>query len=500
MLVKLHLIEQPRPMNGISFAKHCVRPTVRQQDGSEEKKMAFSLTHNYLAKADISVDGSKPAGTCDIASSIVDRAALLSQFRRVRQASIVMCRPLLAEDYRVQPMADASPPWWNLGHTSWFFARNVLAPFGGEVEPQDGDYDYVLNSYYASLGPRLPRCRRGSISRPTTEEIYRYHKSVDGRIEALVETISEDRLADLEFVLSIGIQHEQQHQELFYTEIKCILAQNPASLRRPYSTRPNEPVRPQTPRPPCFVEFDGGLFEFGNRKGGWCWDNESPVHKFFLQPFCLQDRLVTNAEYQEFIDDGGYRQQLLWLDNGWTRAQEEGWESPLYWERTDGEWSVWTLTGMRPLAGDEPVCHVSFYEADAFARWASNTYDKCGNARLPSEREWEQAARQMAADPSSDAFLDSGQLHPVSASGDGTTQMSGCLWQWTSSYYEPYPGYRPFPGALAEYNGKFMDNQRVLRGGSCVTPRDHFRISYRNFWSAPTRFQFTGIRLARDAE
>ena len=252
---------------------------------------------------------------------------------------------------------------------------------------------------------------------------------------------------------------------------------------------------------PRFVAFDGGLFEFGHREEGWCWDNELPVHEFFLHPFFLQDRLVTNAEYQEFLADGGYRQQLLWLDNGWARVQQEGWQAPLYWERRDGEWSIWTLAGLRPLAADEPVCHVSFYEADAFARWASQTFASCRRARLPSEREWEHAARRLRTGPSGDAFLESGRLHPSPLGGsEPLAQMAGVLWQWTTSYYEPYPGYEPFPGALAEYNGKFMDNQRVLRGGSCVTPRDHFRVSYRNFWPAPTRFQFTGIRLARDAE
>jgi ergothioneine biosynthesis protein EgtB len=445
------------------------------------------------------------------AISNIDRVGLLQHFRRVRRASIEMCCSLRPEDYRAQPIEDVSPPWWNLGHTSWFFARNALAAFGGEAAPEDSAYDYVLNSYYASLGARLPRSRRGSISRPTIEEIYRYRQSVDRRVEALIETVDEDRLADLEFVVTIGIQHEQQHQELFYTEIKCILAGNPPNLRQPYCAsatswaKPNEPLRPQTPGEPRFVAFDGGLFEFGHREEGWCWDNELPVHKFFLHPFFLQDRLVTTAEYQEFLADGGYRQQLLWLDNGWARVQEEGWQAPLYWEQHDGEWSIWTLTGLRPLAADEPVCHVSFYEADAFARWASQTFASCRGARLPSEREWEYAARKLrnvpSTAPSDDAFLESGRLHPSPFMGsEPLSQMAGVLWQWTTSYYEPYPGYEPFPGALAEYNGKFMDNQRVLRGGSCVTPRDHFRVSYRNFWPAPTRFQFTGIRLAHDAE
>jgi ergothioneine biosynthesis protein EgtB len=429
------------------------------------------------------------------------REALLARFRRVRQASITMCRPLRAEDFRLQPIEEVSPPWWNLGHTSWFFVRNVLEPFGGRLVREDAQYDFLLNSYYASLGSRLPRSRRGSITRPTTEEIYRYRASVDQRVEDLLETVDPGHLDALSSVLAIGLEHEQQHQELFYTEIKVILAQNLRELRQPYRAVPEEERPVDAVDPLRFVDFAGGLLEFGHRGQGWCWDNELPVHKFYLAPFALANRLVTNAEYQEFLDDHGYDQQLLWLDNGWARLQGEGWHAPLYWERVDGCWWLWTLDGMRPLPPEEPVCHVSFYEADAFARWKSQTAACHRGVRLPTEREWEQAARSTLCEPQEDAFLESDRLHPACAKGGRSlAQMAGCLWQWTSSYYEPYPGYRPFLGVLAEYNGKFMDNQRVLRGGSCVTPREHFRVSYRNFWSAPTRFQFTGIRLVRSEE
>lgn len=428
--------------------------------------------------------------------SAVDRAAWIDRFRRVRQASVEMCRPLAAEDYRLQPMEDVSPPWWNLGHTSWFFVRNLLEPFGGARQPEDAQYDFVLNSYYTALGPRLARDRRGLISRPTTEEIYRYQSSVDRRVEDLLRSLDEDRLEDAAFVLTVGLNHEQQHQELFYTEIKFILAENPPTLRRPYRHAPGESAPGEAARS-RFLEFDGGLLEFGNLEGGWCWDNELPVHKFHLEPFALQDRLVTNAEYLEFVDDGGYSQPLAWLDNGRACVEQQGWRAPLYWERHDGAWLQWTLGGMKPLVADEPVCHVSFYEADAFARWRSQAYSD-RPARLPSEREWEYAARRSAPGAAG-GFLDSARLHPSARPGRAPLeQMAGVLWQWTASYYEPYPGYRPLPGALAEYNGKFMDNQRVLRGGSCVTPRDHYRTSYRNFWPGATRFQFTGIRLASD--
>jgi ergothioneine biosynthesis protein EgtB len=432
------------------------------------------------------------------------REALLAQFRAVRATSLEMCGSLSAEAFRIQPSDEVSPPWWNLGHTSWFFVRNVLQPFGGAREPEDDDFDYVLNSYYASLGERVARARRGVLSRPTTAEIYAYRASVDRRVEALMSTIDEPSWADLTAATTIGVNHEQQHQELFYTEIKSILAQNPPRLRRGYLASPPASVPAASADASRFVEFAGGLLEFGHTAATWCWDNELPRHLYYLRSFALADRLVTNGEYLAFIDDAGYRRQSLWLDNGWNAVQQHGWQAPLYWEPIDGQWWNWTLGGMRRLELDEPVCHVSFYEADAFARWSGETFDTQQGARLPSEREWEYAAAQLldeSGDVSSPAaFLDIDRLHPVADTRQGFGQMFGGVWQWTASYYEPYPGYRPFDGALAEYNGKFMDNQRVLRGGSCVTPRDHFRHTYRNFWPSPTRFQFSGIRLARDIE
>jgi ergothioneine biosynthesis protein EgtB len=423
--------------------------------------------------------------------------AALSRFRRVRGASIAMCASLSSEEYRLQPMEDVSPPWWNLGHTSWFFVRNVLQPFGGRIEPEDAQYDFLLNSYYVSLGERISRDARGMVSRPTTDEIFCYRASVDQRVIELVDTIDDDHLNDLISMILIGTQHEQQHQELFYTEIKSIRHQNILNLREPY-TEHAPPELLERLKPIQFQEFGSGLFEFGNCEGGWCWDNELPLHLQYLAQFALADRLVTNAEYLEFMEDGGYSNPLLWLDNGWRERQSQGWCAPLYWERVDGQWWNWTLNGMRPVAEEEPVCHVSFYEADAFARWKDQNFVGFRNVRLPTEREWEQAARLTGAEVDDDAFADSGHLHPVPAKNHGTLrQMSGCLWQWMTSYYEPYPGYTPYTGTLVEYNSKFMDNQRVLRGGSCVTPHDHFRISYRNFWKATTRFQFSGIRLAR---
>lgn len=416
-------------------------------------------------------------------AAISDRTELLSRYQAVRRASIEMCRGLEPTEYRLQPMDDVSPPWWNLGHTSWFFARNVLAAFGGERSLEDQQYDFLLNSYYSSLGERLPRGQRGLVTRPTTEEVYAYRSSVDRRISNLVEGIAAEQFAELATVLRIGIEHEQQHQELFYSEVLYILAQNPTGLRRAYRAASPLPEQPNHPALQ-FIPLDGGLFEFGNVEGGWCWDNELPVHQQYVEPFAFANRLVTNGEFREFIDDGGYRNQLLWLDNGWQQRQAHQWRAPLYWEQIDGDWQTFTLSGMQQLQLGAPVCHVSFYEADAFARWKSETFADFQDLRLPTEREWENAARW--------ASLPTTPHRPAAI-----VDLHGALWQWTASYYEPYPGYRPFPGALSEYNGKFMDNQRVLRGGSLVTPDGHYRLSYRNFWPAATRFQFTGIRLAR---
>jgi ergothioneine biosynthesis protein EgtB len=417
-----------------------------------------------------------------------ERELLWDYYRTVRQASVAMCATLDPEQCRIQPIPEVSPPWWNLAHTSWFFVRNALEPFGGKTIKEDHLFDYVLNSYYVSLGPRIARDLRGLVTRPTMQEVYEYRKSVDTRMEALIRGLKTEIYERLAPIILLGLQHERQHQELFYSEIKFILYQNPPSLRIPYRRQVQEKTSNPT-LPQKFISFEGGLYNIGNCEKDWGWDNEYPIHKFFVENFALQNRLITNREYMEFMDDGGYEKQLLWLDNGWNRRQMEGWTGPLYWEKVDGEWQIWTLTGMKKIDPDEPVCHVSFYEAEAFARWKE--------ARLPKEQEWECAARLSKISSEKGNFLDSGTLHPKKAPNqEGLTQMLGEVWEWTASYYEPYPGYKPFTGNLREYNEKFMDNQRVLRGGSCVTERDHIRISYRNFWPPETRFQFTGFRLA----
>jgi ergothioneine biosynthesis protein EgtB len=437
----------------------------------------------------------------------MDRQTLLARYRATRALSLELCRPLKAEDFRIQSMPDVSPPWWNLGHTSWFFAKNVLEPFG-RYRADDARLEYALNSYYESLGPRLARDHRGLVTRPTTDEVFHFRSSVDERLESLLREAPEDDLPRLRFLVFTGIQHEQQHQELLVTEIKHILGANVPELREPYlaGTYPSAP--PSAPAPLRFVPFASGLHEFGNLEGGWCWDNEMPVHRAWLDAYALADRLVTNGEYLEFVDAGGYSDPLLWLSNGWARARDAGWSAPLYWERdaAGGRWRQWTLAGLRELDLDEPVAHVSFYEADAFARWQAGRGGEWAGTRLPTEREWEHAARASGFPGQAANFLDPRVLHPRAANGhrqggEGAgaplAQMGGDLWEWTTNHYEPYPGYQPFDGALMEYNGKFMDNQRVLRGGSCATPADHIRPSYRNFWPPDTRFQFTGIRLAR---
>jgi len=447
-----------------------------------------------------------------------------------------MCRPLASEDYRVQPRAEVSPPWWNLGHTSWFFARNVLCTLGGEYDETDRRLDYLLNSYYVSLGSRLTRASRGQMARPTNDEILEYRLSVERRVERLIETIADDQFPRAVFLIQLGNQHEQQHQELFHTEIKAIYHELPTELRPSYlaaglaprvSRPPPQKVRTgetpvarkvsplplgegqgegrarsgETPvaRGPTFTEFSGGLCEIGNVEGGWCWDNELPVHRAYLPDFALADRPVTCGEFLEFVEDGGYRNPLLWLDNAWSIVEEEGWTAPLYWEQRDGRWWLFTLGGMCPLDPDEPVCHVSFYEADAYVRWRRTAAAEMRDVRLPTEQEWEHAARHSRASCDGANLLDAGRLHPASTNDTpaGPKQLLGDVWEWTSSYYQPYPGFQPYAGALAEYNSKFMDNQRIMRGGSCLTPPGHVRLSYRNFWSPQTRFQMTGLRLAK---
>jgi ergothioneine biosynthesis protein EgtB len=406
-------------------------------------------------------------------------------YQEVRQLSESICRPLAIEDYVIQSMADVSPPKWHLAHTTWFFETFLLSHFPG-YEVFHPQFNYLFNSYYEAVGKRHPRPKRGLLSRPTVEEIYRYRAYVDAAMQALLHQIDESNLSSL---VLLGLHHEQQHQELLLTDIKHILASNP--LRPAYRSDipPYISTDPQnhSALSEQWLDYPGGLYAIGHEGQNFAFDNESPVHQVYLQDYYLASRLVTNGEYLEFIEADGYRKPEYWLSEGWTTVQMEEWEAPLYWERIDGSWWIMSLSGLRPLNPQEPVCHVSFYEADAYARWRGT--------RLPTEAEWEVAAAQLSMQGN---LLENGLLHPLPAAGiTRPDQMFGDVWEWTQSAYLPYPGFKSAAGAVGEYNGKFMCNQMVLRGGSCVTPPNHIRSTYRNFFPPSTRWQFSGIRLAR---
>jgi ergothioneine biosynthesis protein EgtB len=414
-----------------------------------------------------------------------NRSQLLDRYRAVRRVSEEICGPLEIEDYVIQSMDDVSPPKWHLAHTTWFFETFVLAPsLSGyrEFHPQVG---YLFHSYYEAVGERHPRPKRGLLSRPTVREVYQYRSHVDDAMSQWVAAADDDALASRLPILEIGFHHEQQHQELLLTDLKNILARNPT--KPVYRAREIPPPR-QLPRLD-WLPYQGGVVEIGHQGGGFAYDNEGPRHRVFLNDYSLSNRLVTNGEYIEFIDDGGYAQPAHWLSEGWATVNENRWQAPLYWEKLDGRWGMMTLSGFRPVEEAEPVCHVSYFEADAYARWRGK--------RLPTEAEWEHAA---AGHPVEGNFYDAGLLHPAPANAAPASlqQLFGDVWEWTQSPYTAYPGFRPANGAIGEYNGKFMSNQWVLRGGSCATSQNHIRSTYRNFFPAGARWQFSGIRLASD--
>jgi ergothioneine biosynthesis protein EgtB len=385
-------------------------------------------------------------------------------------------------------MPDVSPPKWHLGHTSWFFEQVILERFVQGYQPFSVPYHYIFNSYYDSFGDRVARDCRGTLSRPTVAQVYDYRAAIDERMLALLERI-DDQDPDVPRLVELGLHHEQQHQELLVTDIKHILASNPL---HPVYRKPPPEDRARVAPPVHWHSVPGGIFELGAPNGGFAWDNEKPRHRMLVSDFVLMDRLVTCGEYLEFMEDGGYSDPLLWLSDGWDARNRQGWQAPLYWVRVDGTWRIGTLAGERDLDPNEPVTHVSFYEAMAYARWAGK--------RLPTEVEWEKAAATVRAPLTDGNFLEEEYYHPrVRAHpSEALGQMFGDVWEWTGSAYLPYPGYRQEWGALGEYNGKFMSNQMVLRGGSCATPRSHFRPTYRNFFHCDKRWQFTGIRLAVD--
>ncbi|MBV7327253.1 ergothioneine biosynthesis protein EgtB [Chloroflexi bacterium TSY] len=416
--------------------------------------------------------------------------AFLERYQQVRGFTEELCEPLEKEDYVIQSMPDVSPTKWHIGHTSWFFETFVLAEAYPDYQPLHPQYAYLFNSYYVSVGQRHCRPKRGLLSRPTVKEVYDYRAHVDQHMLAFLDSMDDDQLANWSSVLDIGLHHEQQHQELMLTDIKHNLSINP--LRPAYHSRPYTHSNGDGTLPLTWVSFDEGIHTVGHDGNGFAFDNELPRHRIFVEPFELSSRLVTNGEFLAFLKDGGYQQHDLWLSEGFGWVQNQEWEAPLYWEEKDGEWWVQTLYGLQRVDLNEPVCHVSYYEADAYARWA--------DARLPTEFEWEIAARSLTPGYQGN-FADSRRFHPATLNGDppngSLPQMYGDVWEWTSSHYSPYPGYQPAEGALGEYNGKFMANQFVLRGGSCATSQSHIRSSYRNFFPADASWQFTGIRLAR---
>ena len=408
-------------------------------------------------------------------------SALAARYARVRAETERIALPLSAEDQAVQSMPDASPTKWHRAHTTWFFETFVLARVRGYV-PFDPAYAYLFNSYYEAVGPRHARNERGLITRPTSEEVREYRHHVDG---AMATLFGRGELADdFAALVELGLQHEQQHQELMLTDILHVFAQNP--LAPAYA--PHVRAEAGSAHAPQFVRYEGGIVDIGHEGSGFSFDNELPRHEVLLQPFAISDTLVTNAEWLEFIEADGYENPLHWLADGWQRAQTEVWHAPLYWRRHKDGWHTMTLSGLRPVDPDAPVAHVSYYEADAFARWRGK--------RLPTEQEWEHASSRSLRNEAN--FRDDGWLRPLPARGSAAPQFFGDVWQWTQSPYTPYPGYRPAEGAVGEYNGKFMVNQLVLRGGSCVTSADHIRGSYRNFFYPHQRWQFTGLRLAED--
>jgi ergothioneine biosynthesis protein EgtB len=397
-----------------------------------------------------------------------------------------LAEPLSPEDCQIQSMPDASPVKWHLAHTTWFFETFVLATHAPGYKVFHPTFSFLYNSYYNAIGERLARPDRGLITRPTLGEVYEYRRAVDHAMQAYFETAKQMPPAQVAGVIELGINHEQQHQELILTDVKHVLAQNP--LRPAYRSGaacPQEAAALAV----MWRASAGGLTWIGHDdETQFAFDNEGPRHRVFLEPFRLGSRLVTNGEFVEFIDDGGYRRPECWLSDGWNFVQTRRIEAPLYWERIDNCWWAYTLGGLRRVAESEPVCHVSYYEADAFARWAG--------ARLPTEAEWELAASELTREGN---FLESGGMHPRAATdGTGVAQFFGDTWEWTQSPYVPYPGSRPAAGALGEYNAKFMCNQFVLRGGSCATPQTHIRATYRNFFAPESRWQFSGIRLAKD--
>lgn len=417
----------------------------------------------------------------------VSKHQLADRLFATRELTLELAAPLSHEDMVVQAMPDASPTKWHLGHVTWFFERFILEKELAGYRVFDPAFNYCFNSYYETQGTRQPRQLRGLLTRPSIKQVLAYRRHVDEALRELALTRGLDS-APIAGLIEVGINHEQQHQELLLTDILALFAVNP--LRPAYREMVGPKLRGQPPPDLAWIGFEGGLCQIGHAGPGYAWDNELPRHTTYVPPFRLADRLVTNAEWRNFMADGGYDAPAHWLADGWSTVKREGWRAPLYWDEYDGDWYAMTLNGFRPVDPAAPVAHVSYYEADAYARWAGK--------RLPTEFEWEVASAGL---PIAGNMLPSKALQPVAAAAVADRrprQMFGDVWEWTQSAYLPYPGYRPNPGALGEYNGKFMVSQQVLRGASCVTPADHSRHTYRNFFYPFQRWQFVGLRLAED--
>jgi ergothioneine biosynthesis protein EgtB len=420
------------------------------------------------------------------------REHIIRTFQTVRQQTETLCQPLAIEDYVIQSIEDVSPPKWHLAHSSWFFETFILNTYLANYKSFHPSFDYLFNSYYQSKGKPYPRAKRGLLSRPTVEQIYAYRRHIDSQILTLVEQATEAQLKELHTLITLGLNHEQQHQELLLIDIKYNFSHDPNFPRYNLSSAwpKNTNLLFTTPKAK-FIEVSGGISEIGYRNNGFCFDNELPKHQKILIPYAISTQLVTNGEYLEFIEAGGYKKPQWWLADGWDYVLKNHWQAPLYWHHFANEWQIFTLNGLIPLNPSEPVCHISFYEADAYAKWRG--------AKLPSEEEWEHFVVSNAITTAEGNFLETGIFHPQASTQQYEAfpqQFFGDLWEWTASAYSAYPGYNPFRGTLGEYNGKFMSNQMVMRGGCCVTPKSHIRASYRNFFQPEKRWQFSGIRLA----
>lgn len=428
---------------------------------------------------------------------------LLEHYRNTRATSLHLCRTMKPEDFVIQSMPDVSPTKWHLAHTAWFFEVFILLQHYKGYKSPGKLFSYLFNSYYNAMGQQFCRPRRGQISRPTVDEVYAYRSHVDEKMTELLANLDGNPEADrIRELTVLGMNHEQQHQELLVTDIKHVFFMNPLYPALYEDFDGGKAPAAAAPGQARWVGFEGGLEEIGYTGDGFHFDNEKPIHSYYLNPYEISSRLVTNGQFLEFIEDRGYQRDDLWLSLGWATLKEhrgkelehERFDRPLYWTKTEDGWMQFTLSGLKPLDLQEPVTHISYYEADAFARWAG--------ARLPTEFEWETAARSQPVGGGN--FQESGRMHPAPLSGEAEQegplhQLYGDVWEFTQSAYQPYPGFKATEGAVGEYNGKFMANQIVLRGGSCATPRNHIRPTYRNFFYADNKWQFMGLRLARDA-